>query len=630
MNKTALRILFPGLVLFTVLGACGGGGDNSSKAAGSVAIAHASFDAIEGGFVNIYVSRSNGNSGALSVRYATTDGTAVAGADYAAASGTLTWPDEMSGTQTVTIAINDDNAAEALESFTLTLSNVSGGALGAISSATINIIDDDNAAVAAVGPITDLNSVTVNGIRYSTDAASVYVNGQPATTADLRLGQVVALRGDANYSNATGSADEIRYNASVIGPLENIDQAAERLIVMGQTVLINVDTVFAAGIDPDTLAGLTPGSTVQISGFRNADGDVLATRIETDATATDLQVTSVVSGLDQASLSFSMSRLVVDYSNAILIDLPQGMPANGMRVTAQGSLANGILIVSQITAPVDHTSTAGGRVDLAGIVTQFASSGEFWLNGRRVTTDSSTRFVNGQPSDLHANSEIAVGGAIDTDGTSIVAHEVTFGRPVYDRTTTAYDFENFTEVVVNSLSSVAVIYGAEYSVEVTAGSGALGSLQVTQEGDTVSLGSSNNQIFTAVITLPLLNRIEVGDNAITHVLLQDFDQAEMAIEIGGVSILRGEGMRIANLDATVTGVSFLNLGDIRPIDNASINISGVSRATLNMAAGASMTGSVRTGQGTGESRLFYYGTNVDVDVTTDSLSRVVRLGDTRP
>jgi hypothetical protein len=77
-------------------------------------------------------------------------------------------------------------------------------------------------------------------------------------------------------------------------------------------------------------------------------------------------------------------------------------------------------------------------------------------------------------------------------------------------------------------------------------------------------------------------------------------------------------------------VSYLNFGGIRPIGNANINISGVSQATLNMEVGSGLAGSVTTGQGTGASRLFYFGTNLTVDVATDSLSKVVRLGDTKP
>lgn len=49
-----------------------------------------------------------------------------------------------------------------------------------------------------------------------------------------------------------------------------------------------------------------------------------------------------------------------------------------------------------------------------------------------------------------------------------------------------------------------------------------------------------------------------------------------------------------------------------------------------MGVGSTLTGSVSTGLGTGTSVLYYYGTNVALDVTTDWLSSVTRLGDTRP
>ena len=84
------------------------------------------------------------------------------------------------------------------------------------------------------------------------------------------------------------------------------------------------------------------------------------------------------------------------------------------------------------------------------------------------------------------------------------------------------------------------------------------------------------------------------------------------------------------MTAAVSGVSLLDLGGIRPIGNANIDISGVSQARLNMEAGSTLTGSVTTGQGTGHSMLFYYGTNVTENVTPTAVSRVTRLGDTRP
>jgi hypothetical protein len=98
----------------------------------------------EGGVsVLITVTRTGGTSGAVSVNYATGDDTAIAGSDYTSASGTLTFADGETE-KTFVVQISDDALAEDIESFNLTLSSPTGGAtLGAQSTATVTIQDDD-------------------------------------------------------------------------------------------------------------------------------------------------------------------------------------------------------------------------------------------------------------------------------------------------------------------------------------------------------------------------------------------------------------------------------------------------------------------------------------------------------
>jgi hypothetical protein len=84
----------------------------------------------------------------VSVAYATADGTATAGSDYTAASGTLVFaPGETS--KTVAVPILGDTAYEPDETFTLTLSNPVNGTLGT-ATATGTITNDD-AATATPG-----------------------------------------------------------------------------------------------------------------------------------------------------------------------------------------------------------------------------------------------------------------------------------------------------------------------------------------------------------------------------------------------------------------------------------------------------------------------------------------------
>ena len=625
------------LILFNIalLGACGGGGGGGAPApSGTIQLAGTFFDVSEGQVANVAVTRSGGNSGVVSVTYTIADGTAVAGSDYEAANGaltgTITFPDQTSGNQTISIRAIDDNTAEHSESLTLTLSNVSGASLGLNSSATIRIIDNDTAALSAFGAITDLNGVTVNGIRYDTNAANVTINGLPVNVSELKLGQIVAIKGDANFSNATGTANQIDHFSTVIGPVENSDATIDRLLVMGQTVLTNADTVFDPSIDPDTFAGLSVGANTQISGFLNNAGDIIATRIDPATTSADVRLIGTVSGLDQDNSLFSINRLIVDYGGAALVDLPGGMPADGLLVFVHGSLTNGILVVDEIGSINNLASTPGERVHLAGLVTRFASATDLDLNGFPITTTPNTGFVNGVVGNLQADAEITIDGAISAGGGVVVVDEVTFGRPVFDRTTVAFNFANFTNISVLGLSRVTVVQGPHYSVEVTAASDTINDVEATQNGDTVTFGNNNTLLLDALVTMPVLNRIDVEAGSLANVTLRDFDQAQMTVNVDGVSRLRGEGLLIDDLTATVSGVCVLDFGGIRPIGNVNIDVSGVSQATLNMQVGAALAGSVSTGQGTGHSIIFYYGTNVPVNVTTDALSEVTRLGNTKP
>src|SRR6185436_16978960 len=97
-----------------------------------------------GGSVSLNVSRSGSASGAVSVDYATTSGSATSDIDFASASGTLNWADGDTADKTILVDITNDMTDESGETFTVTLSNPSGGIpLAPNSTATETITDDD-------------------------------------------------------------------------------------------------------------------------------------------------------------------------------------------------------------------------------------------------------------------------------------------------------------------------------------------------------------------------------------------------------------------------------------------------------------------------------------------------------
>ena len=126
------------------------------------------------------VTLNRAATGTVTVAYATADGTATAGADYTATSGTLTF-DPGDVTKTVSVPVLDDVHDDGGETFTLTLSNPSGAVI-ADGTATGTIVNDDplqRAWLARFGR-------TV--ATHVTDAVGERLRGSPGQDSHLTVG----------------------------------------------------------------------------------------------------------------------------------------------------------------------------------------------------------------------------------------------------------------------------------------------------------------------------------------------------------------------------------------------------------------------------------------------------------
>jgi hypothetical protein len=120
--------------------------DFVARSANNIGFSRATFTVVEGTpSLQISVFRGGNASGVgpITVDYATADGTAKAGLDYTAVSGTLDFP-EGSFSRTITIPILDDQVREGSEQFSIILSNPTGEVdLAPISSGVVTIADNE-------------------------------------------------------------------------------------------------------------------------------------------------------------------------------------------------------------------------------------------------------------------------------------------------------------------------------------------------------------------------------------------------------------------------------------------------------------------------------------------------------
>ncbi|MEK6568666.1 MAG: Calx-beta domain-containing protein, partial [Candidatus Omnitrophota bacterium] len=167
---------------------------------GTITLSGATYSVVENTpTVTINVTRTGGSSGAASVQYSTSDGTAASGSDYTSASGTLNWIDADSANKTFTITITNDTTDEADETVNITLSNATGASLGTPSSAVLTITDDDPAPTVAFTSATQSKAENAGSatITAQLSAASAKAISIPFTVSGTATG------GGTDYSITT-------------------------------------------------------------------------------------------------------------------------------------------------------------------------------------------------------------------------------------------------------------------------------------------------------------------------------------------------------------------------------------------------------------------------------------------
>ena len=146
------------------------------------------------------VTRSN-NEGSFTVDFATANGSATAGSDYAAAAGTLSFEAGGALSQQVIVTINGDTDVEPNEGFTVALSNLQstlGDAVLADSSGTGIITNDD-----AGGAITLISAIQGAGHSSALAGQSVTTTGI-VTAVDSNGFFLQDPTGDGNIATSEG------------------------------------------------------------------------------------------------------------------------------------------------------------------------------------------------------------------------------------------------------------------------------------------------------------------------------------------------------------------------------------------------------------------------------------------
>jgi len=260
---------------FLVNGHAVGGGD-PAPVLPALSIADASVTEGNAGtaYLDFTVTLSKAATGPVTVNYASANGTATAGQDYQAISGTLTFAaGEMS--KVVRVPVTGDTAVEAAETLALSLSSPAGATL-ADGAATGTIVNDDVAPVLPALAIAD---------------ASV-AEGQDGTAYldfTVTLSRAAAGPVTVNYASANGSATSGQDYQAVSGTLTFAAGETSKVIrvpVTGDTAVEAAETLtlnlsgpsgatLADGAATGTIVNddVAPPPVVSVSGTTVTEGD---------------------------------------------------------------------------------------------------------------------------------------------------------------------------------------------------------------------------------------------------------------------------------------------------------------------------------------------------------------------
>lgn len=257
----------------------------------------------------------------------------------------------------------------------------------------------------AYGTITAFGSVWVNGVEFSTNGTTIRFDDRSVSQADLRVGMVVRVDGSIDDRKA----NTILVDDSLKGRVEQVLDP-NRIIVMGQTVLVDGQTRFDNGARPSV------GDYVEAHGLPVADGTLAASFIEKKASLASppFVVKGLVKSHDSAARTFSLGNLIVQYAGATTGDMTAGS-WNGLLVDVKGSACAGNPVCGTLTATkVEPGGSQVGSVaksEVEGFVSRLTTDG-FVLGAQTVVLTTGTVFEGGLRADVLVGTKLEAEGPI--------------------------------------------------------------------------------------------------------------------------------------------------------------------------------------------------------------------------
>ncbi len=262
--------------------------------------------------------------------------------------------------------------------------------------------------VFAQGVISGFGSVIINAIKFDDTLAAVLLDGQSATSADLRLGMVASVQGQRGSDVTLGTASSIEVwsiGQGIVSAGRATPGSSGQITLSGMTVLTDLNTVFEGS--SATLPVLS-GQRVAVWGLQTATDARTwsATRVAVVSSPTVVS-TGLVNVVNSQR---SVNGLVLSGDAARALAAGDLVRVRGTLSSIDGSLA--LQSVQYPAAP--STSAQQGEAEIEGWVTNVATNGRFNLGS--VVVDASQAVFDPASARVAAGSRVEVSGVWQSGG----------------------------------------------------------------------------------------------------------------------------------------------------------------------------------------------------------------------
>ncbi|MBE9160631.1 putative Ig domain-containing protein [Nodosilinea sp. LEGE 06152] len=377
---------------------------DDDKSAGILAFSNATFSVNEDGIpiTTITITRTGGSDGAVSATVYLNNGTATSPDDYNSTPIVINFVNGETS-KTIAVPILDDVIYEGNETLNIYLENATGGAtIGAQSSATLTIVENEVPAFGALAfngatysvnengvPITEVIITRTGGSDGTVGVTLTPTNGTATTPADYDSAPITIdfAAGETSKTITIPIADDTLYESNETINLTLSNPTGGATLGTQKTAILTI-------VDDDAVPGVlsfgssafsinedgTPVAAITINRTDGSDGIVTATITPTDGTATalaDYNSAPIVVTFTEGETSKVVTLPVIDDSlseGSETIDLILGNPTGGATIGAQSAAVLTILdddvpdlVVSNIVAPVK--GIAGQQIEVAWTIT---------------------------------------------------------------------------------------------------------------------------------------------------------------------------------------------------------------------------------------------------------------------